>query len=68
MKIKIEGSGSTDRRRDDAIRTWLVKQGYHPPTDGYDTFCDEMLDWYKGYVEDFHKYSLRDLHLRSHRN
>lgn len=58
MKMKIEGSGSTDRRRDDVIRTWLVKQGYHPPTDGYDTFCDEMLDWYKGYVEDFHKYSV----------
>lgn len=58
MKMKIEGSGSNDRRKDDVIRTWLVKQGFHPPTDGYDTFCDEMLDWYKGYVEDFHKYSV----------
>ncbi|MCD8356267.1 MAG: phage portal protein [Clostridia bacterium] len=58
MGMKIEGSGSIDRRRDDVIRTWLVKQEFHPPTDGYDTFCDEMLDWYKGYVENFHKYSV----------
>ncbi|MDO4174545.1 MAG: phage portal protein [Eubacteriales bacterium] len=58
MKFKIDGGGSTDRRKDDVIRTWLVKQGFHPPTDGYDAFCDEMFDWYKGYVESFHKYSV----------
>lgn len=42
------------------IRKWLKKQGYTLPNDGMKGKQDLWLAWYRGYVQDQHKYTVYD--------
>lgn len=40
------------------IRQYLVSNGYNTASDDTYSHIDEWLEWYKGYVEKFHKYKI----------
>lgn len=42
------------------IHKWLKKQGYTLPDDGMSAKQKEWLAWYRGYVQDRHKYTVYD--------
>lgn len=42
------------------ITKWLKKQGYSLPDDGMRTLQSTWLAWYKGYVQDKHRYTVWD--------
>ena len=42
------------------IHKWLKKQGYTLPDDGMSAKQKEWLAWYRGYVQDQHKYTVYD--------
>lgn len=40
------------------IQEYLEDQGYNPASDETTSHHDEWLDWYEGYVKDFHHYTV----------
>jgi A118 family predicted phage portal protein len=40
------------------IHEYLIDNGYNPANDETTAHHDEWLDWYQGYVEDFHHYTV----------
>ena len=41
-----------------SIQEYLEKQGYNVASDETTSHQDEWLDWYEGYVKDFHHYTV----------
>ena len=41
------------------ILQYLERMGYHTPAAAYTAHLREYLAWYRGYVSDFHDYTMR---------
>ena len=40
------------------IHEYLIDNGYSPAQDETTSHHDEWLNWYQGYVKDFHRYTV----------